>query len=381
MNKSQLTAKIREVDAEMGRIDDAIHDYQRDVGEALLDAEWEANPSTRVQNQLSNAQRLRHELDDLKITRNRLEEAQRRKDEIVKEQKELQRHIAKAMSDVEPYFEEIGRRAFDVYRTNPVVDSAAEEIFSPLLDKFNEIKSGDRDVARLDDERRIGRNPMGRIVKSGKLLLERGKQQLRKSGMAQHYASAGRQVCTSGLIDRLDDPKLHQTTAPYFEARRHIQTAEAKLRELEQEEENLELERMTLLDGKGVNERRAELMTMQRNRERELQQALKELGRSYAVAKSRPGVEPDVSEALDALEKLYEERKDCERTRRRLDAAVEIIEVDDDRNRKESEIEQLRSERRRLDERINEIQEELAEDDERRRKLVKTRGKIEDLTE
>ena len=381
MNKSQLMAKIREVDAEMGRIDDAIHDHQRTIGEALLDAEWETNPSTRVQNQLSHAQGLRHELDDLKITRNRLDEAQRRKDELAREQKELQRRIAKAMGDIEPHFEEIGRQAFDVYRTNPVVDSAAEEIFAPLLDKFNEIKSGDRDVARLADERKRGQNPMGQIFKGGRLMLERGKQQLRKSGMSQLYASAGREVCTSGLIDRLDDPKLHQTAAPYFEARRHIETAEAKLQELEQENENLELERMTLLDGKGVNERRAELMTMQRNREQGLQQALTELGRSYAVAKSRPRVQPDVTETLNALEKLYEERKSAERTRRRLDAAVEIIDVDEDRDRKESEIERLRSERRRLDERITEIQEELTEDEERRKRLVKARGKVEDLTD
>jgi hypothetical protein len=379
MTKSELTTKIRELDTEMRNIDTSIHERQQELGRALLEAEWEENPSTRVQNLLSTAQRLKHELDDLKITRNRLDEAQRRKEEIAKEQKELHRQITKEMSDVEPYFEEIGRLAFDVYRTNPVVDNAAEEIFAPLLDRFNEIKNGDRDVARLADERKRGQNLVGQAFKGGRLLIERSRQQLRKSGMSSLYANAGREVCTRGLIDRLDDPKLHQAAAPYFEARKRMQTAEAKLQELDSEEENLELERMTLLDGKGVNERRAELLTMQRNRENGLQEALRDLGRSYTVAKSRPTVSPDPSETVNALEKLYEERKSLEKKRKRLDAASEIIDLDEDRSRKEGEIERLERERERLNTRISEIREEISEEEERRKKLVKARGKSEDL--
>jgi hypothetical protein len=379
MTKSELSAKIRELDTEMRNIDSSIHDRQLEVGQALLEAEWEENPSSRVQNLLSTAQRLRHELDDLKITRNRLDEAQRRKDEIAKEQKELQRRITKEMNEVEPYFEGIGKLAFDVYRTNPVVDTAAEEIFAPLLDRFKEIKNGDRDVARLTDERKRGQNPVGQALKGGRLLIERSRQQLRKSGMTSLYATAGREVCTRGLIDRLDDPKLHEAAAPYFEARKHMQTAEAKLQELDREEENLELERMTLLDGKGVNERRAELLTMQRNRENGFQEALRDLGRSYTMAKSRPAVSPDPSETVNVLEKLYDERKSLEKKRKRVDAAQEIIDVDEDKSRKESEIERLEDERERLSVRISEIREELSQEEERRKKLVKARGKEEDL--
>jgi chromosome segregation ATPase len=379
MNKSELTTKIRELDAAMDEIDNTIQERQREIGHLLLDAQWDQNPSTRVQNQLTTAQRLRHELDDLKITRTRLDEAQQRKEQIQAEKKELNRRITKSMNDVEPYFEEIGRLAFDVYRTNPVVDSAAEEIFAPLLNKFNEIKTADRDVARLADERKRGRNPMGQLMTGGRLLFERSKQQLRKTNLASLYTAAGRQVCTSGLIDRLDDPKLEQAAGPYFEARRHIETAEAKLQELEKEEENLELERMTLLDGKGVNERRAQLMTMLRNREEGLEQALRELGRSYAVAKSRPRVEPDVAHLIDELQDLYERRKRCERKRKRVDAAVQILEIDEDRDGKEASIEELRQERDRIDRRMGEIREELSQEEERRKRLVKARGKVDDL--
>lgn len=381
MNKSEISARMRELDAETQRIDATIHNRQLEIGETLLDAEWESNPSSRVQNQLSTAQRLRHELDDLKITRNRLDEAQRRKDEIDKERKELNRRISKEMSEVEPHFEEIGRLAFDVYRNNPVVDSSAEEIFSPLLEKFNQIKNADRDVARLEDERKRGRNPVGQLVKGSKLVLERSRQQLRKSGMSSLYSAAGREVCTSGLIDRLDDPKLHEAGERFFEARRHIETAEAKLQELSQEEENLDMERTTLLNGKGVNERRAELMTMQRNREHELEHALKDLGRSYAVAKSRPRVTPGVSETVEELEKLYEARKTLERKHKRLDAALGVVDLDQEREEKDTQIQRLQEERDRLDQRIEEIRQEIADEEERRKRLVKTRGKIEDLLE
>jgi prefoldin subunit 5 len=210
-------------------------------------------------------------------------------------------------------------------------------------------------------------------------MIERSRQQLRKSGMSSLYAAAGREVCTRGLIDRLDDPKLHQAASPYFEARKRMQTAEAKLQELDSEEENLELERMTLLDGKGVNERRAELLTMQRNRENGLQEALRDLGRSYTVAKSRPAVSPDLTETVNELEKLYEARRSLEKKRKRVDAAAEIIDLDEDRSRKEGEIERLERERERLDTRISEIREEISEEEERRKKLVKAKGKSEDL--
>ncbi len=381
MNESELTTKIRELDAAMEEVDTTIQDRQREIGERLLDAQWEQNPSSRVQNHLTNAQRLRHELDDLKITRNRLDEAQRRKGEIEKEKKELNRRITKSMSNVEPHFEEIGRLAFDVYRTNPVVDSSAEEIFGPLLNKFNEIKTADRDVARLADERKRGRNPMGQLVSGGRLLYERGKLQLRKTNISGLYTSAGRQVCTSGLIDRLDDPRLEQAAAHYFEARRHMETAEAKQQELAKEEENLELERMTLLDGKGVNERRAELMTMLRKREHGLEEALRDLGRSYVVAKSRPHVEPEVGHLVDQLQEFYEQRKEYERKRKRVDAALRILDIDTERDAKESSIEKLRQEREQIDRRIEEIQEELSQEEERRKRLMKARGKTDDLLE
>jgi chaperonin cofactor prefoldin len=62
-----------------------------------------------------------------------------------------------------------------------------------------------------------------------------------------------------------------------------------------------------------------------------------------------------------------------------VDAAAEIIDLDEDRSRKEGEIERLERERERLDTRISEIREEISEEEERRKKLVKAKGKSEEL--
>ncbi len=309
----------------------------------------------------------------------RIDQITARNEGIKEEVSRARREISRLENEVVPVFEQIGERAFELYRNNDYLENEYTDQFRDLVQRQSEIDEIDHELEEL--ERGSNELPfIKRLVSGGRSTLLRSRRNSKLEGFPKLYRKAGAALCETDFLSTMNDPKLNEIAQPYLAARSRIQQLEDQINELDNERERL----------------RAELHEMDAERRptratRELRERVSELNArrneclgtltDFVMQSSynRAALPDETREVLEEIDRLEAEQQKRQEHINRLEAAIEADQVD-------SEIAQLQQRLSTLRERLSEVQKELEstessidEAKQRKEHLLALRGPEEDL--
>jgi len=334
----------------------------------------DANKETRDELE-GVAERL--EATERKITR--IEEIITRTSEIKDEISQARREISRLENEVVPVFEQIGERAFELYRNNDYLENEYTEEFRDLVQRSNEISEIDHEIEELENSGEDA-SMLKRWVSGGRMALLRSRRNSKLEALPKLYRKAGAALCETDFLATMNDTQLNQIAEPFLAARRRIQQLEDSIGELDHERERLRAE----LHEMDAEKRPSRAVAALQERVEELKARRNECyGRlTDQVIESNADL-TDLPEAartaIEEIGRLEAEQEKRQERISRLEAAIEAEQV-------ASEIERLEQRTGTLRERLAEIQNEIektdgriAETKQRHQQLMALRGSEDDL--
>ena len=371
--------KIHELEKANAEDRRKITEHRISCGRMLYDRKHAAVTGDELASVREEIEGLTERLEDTERKIARIMEINTRNGEIKDEIARSRREISRLESEVVPVFEQIGERAFELYRNNDYLENEYTDQFRDLVRHQNEIDEIEREIGEQEsagDDLPLLR----RLVSGGRLALLRSRRSNRLEAFPKLYRKAGAALCETDFLSAMNDPQLNQSAEPYLAARRRIEQLENSIAELDHERERLRAE----LHEMDAERRPARTISDLQERSRELTARLNEcFGRLtdylFESEADTTGLPEEARDALAEIRRLETEQENRQLLINRLEAAIEAAQS-------EKEIEQLEQRsavlRQRLGEIENEIEKNAAaieETKQKREHLLALRGSVDDL--
>ncbi|MFP4638108.1 MAG: hypothetical protein ACLFM6_06650 [Spirochaetaceae bacterium] len=366
---SELERSISEHEARLGSLHATIGRYVRTHREDLIEQK-------RLRTKAREAKAKQKEHDETADTIARLEQLQNRREELQEQIADARAEVERLTEELDPLCREIGEVALRTYRQNPVVDPKIEEIFSPLIQQHEELKELERQI----NEQEYGRSDqskVARLMSRGRLAFLKGKKSARENALPRMYREAGKTVCQTTFISRMEDSDLSATAKPYFQKHAEIEELERNISSLEDERKST-ADRLSELTQSTGGDRR--LRKAQEAAAEELRSLDREIGEKAAPALDEESELPqEIGQALEEAATYQSELKKKRDRLRRLKAAVELEEASASVDKLEERISTAEAELVEKQKRLEELQKELENARAEARRLEKARGPEEEL--
>jgi hypothetical protein len=271
--------------------------------------------------------------------------------------------------------EEIGRFGYAAWRGQSLPLEGLEE----LQELFAKVGRQEQELKALaeDQERSRGSIRSGNILKiigdAGRGLFIRSAVSFKSKAVAKAYAEAGRGVCESPAAER--DASLKSKLAPYRENRARMEELGREAESLRGEQAGVWSELKGLGADKSYQKRVRELERGIQRAEGELEQASRRLGELYRAKPVRSfSADPEVKNRLRRAAQAEKMSEKHRKQIRRLEAAIQIDELDSKVRAMRDKIEKLTREIRAREKEVRALEGRIAGSEGERERLVKTRG-------
>jgi hypothetical protein len=278
--------------------------------------------------------------------------------------------------------EEIGRFGYAAWRGQSLPLEGLEE----LQELFAKVGRQEQELKALaeDQERSRGSIRSGNILKiigdAGRGLFIRSAVSFKSKAVAKAYAEAGRGVCESPAAER--DVSLKSKLAPYRENRARMEELGREAESLRGEQAGVWSELKGLGADKSYQKRVRELERGIQRAEGELEQASRRLGELYRAKPVRSfSTDPEVKNRLRRAAQAEKMSEKHRKQIRRLEAAIQIDELDSKVRAMRDKIEKLTREIRAREKEVRALEGRIAGSEGERERLVKTRGSEHGLLE
>ncbi|MFP4377694.1 MAG: hypothetical protein ACLFP4_11680 [Spirochaetales bacterium] len=288
--------------------------------------------------------------DRLRNLVSRKEQAQAilgRVSELEEQKKELDGEHKALMRNLEPLFRPIGENAFRVYRENPLVDQEYAEVFAPLVEQYELIKSSEREVGRLEKEEE-SKPFLERVVIRGRLALARNRLTSRKAQLERLFGKAGRQIVNTEFVTSIGDPSLDEVTSPFLDRIETRQRVEHDLQIVEDELTTLSKEYAELCEGYRAKGCVAELDEAISSEMDQRQQVLAKIGSAMAASESA-SLSGEAGTQLEALRVIEKQVGEKQAFLERVRAAIEVERLDAELDANQKSIERKQSQIKELE--------------------------------
>ncbi len=288
--------------------------------------------------------------DRLRNLVSRKEQAQAilgRVSELEEQKKALDGEHKALMRNLEPLFRPIGENAFRVYRENPLVDQEYAEVFAPLVEQYELIKSSEREVGRLEKEEE-SKPFLERVVIRGRLALARNRLTSRKAQLERLFGKAGRQIVNTEFVTSIGDPSLDEVTSPFLDRIETRQRVEHDLQIVEDELTTLSKEYAELCEGYRAKGCVAELDEAISSEMVQRQQVLAKIGSAMAASESA-SLSGEAGTQLEALRVIEKQVGEKQAFLERVRAAIEVERLDAELDANQKSIERKQSQIKELE--------------------------------
>lgn len=363
----ELRQRIRQLEAESGSL-------LRQLGEHLSYQPPESFEATPLGGTHARVNELRERLPESRQQVKRILQSAARSEELEKGIRSVRVQLAGLEEEGERICEEIGRCAFEAYRSTRPHEAEYERIFGPLLEQEQELAALEAEMEKAQSGSKSGN--FFRIFKeSGRSLYVKGLMSLKKKTVARNYREAGHRFCESELVKGITDPELKATLAPYTKNRQKVDALGSEMDTLRSRQEALWKELKELGAERAHQRRVREIENRIERIEEELEDAFGSMGRAYRAKPIKSFAEdPEVKKLLREVSRVEKSAEQHRRQIARIEAAIQLDGVEKQRaamedrvERLEREIEHRKSEIRSLSERIEEARKQA-------RRLEELRG-------
>jgi len=356
-----------------------VAEHRVEAGRSLYEAGHELAINDATKETCDELEGVAERLEATERKMARIQEITTRVSEIKDEISRARREISRLENEVVPVFEQIGERAFELYRNNNYLENEYTDEFRDLVQRSNEISEIDREIEELENSGEDS-SVLKRWVSGGRLALLRSRRSNKLEGLPKLYRKAGAALCETDFLATMNDTELNRIAEPFLAARRRIQQLENSIGELDQERERLRAE----LHEMDAEKRPSRAVATLEERVEELKARQNECYGKLADHVIESNAEPtEIPEgartAIEEIGRLEAEQEKRQERISRLEAAIEAEQV-------AAEIERLEQRAATLRERLSEIQSEIEKADERiaetkqrHRQLLALRGSEDDL--
>jgi chromosome segregation ATPase len=368
----ELRRRIRQSEAEAENL-------HQQLGEYLSYQPSESFSATSLADTHHRIGELREKLPATRQQVKRILQCVSRSEELEKGIRNARTRIADLEEEGERICEEIGRAAFEAYRSARPAEPEYEEIFAPLIKQEEEISSLESEMEKAQSGTKSG-NFFRIFRESGRTLYVKGLMSLKKKNMTRAYREAGHKFCESDLVKDVSDPELKYTLAPYQDNLEQREVISSEMESLEERQEKLWKELKELGAERSHHRRVREIEHQIEQIEEELEASFGSLGRMYRSKPLKPFV--DDPEIKKILRHILRVEKGIEQDRKqitRIEAAIQIDALDKQIATLEDRSERLTREIKTRQEEIRALNERVKEAQEQRERLETLRGPEESV--
>ena len=295
------------------------------------------------------------QLRDLVGRKERAQAILARVSDLDKQKKSLESEHKTLMRNLEPLFRPIGEHAFRVYRENPLVDQEYAEVFAPLVEQYELIKSSEREVGQLEKEEET-KPFLERVVVRGRLALARNRLNSRRAQLERLFGKAGRQIVNTEFVASIGDPSLDEVASPYLDRVESRHRVEHDQQIVEDELTTLSEEYAALCEGYRAKGCVAELDEQIAQEMEERQSVLAQLG-SAMVANENASFSGEAKTELEALRVVQAQLAEKQAFLDRVNAAIELDRLEGELAVNQKTIERKESQIKELQRSIDELTE------------------------
>lgn len=269
--------------------------------------------------------------------------------------------------------EEVGRAVFAMYGSLPLSEEI-DKVFQELVRGVAELANVEREHQSILDTQEQG-NVLKRLKEKGRAVYYQSMLAMKRKALSKNFRQAGLAICESVLDIKIDDPALKRILTPMLENKEEIARQEKKLTGIKKEQESI---------WAGLKEQGAEKNHQRKLRELEkniqglelnLEEALEELGEKYLQKPIKALAEnQEIKQSQILINQAKRDIGKYERQIMRVEAALRIIELDEEINEQAGRVEDLEVRIKGLQKDIIELRNKTAQLGDDREQLLKTRG-------
>ena len=345
----------------------------RVVGEALSNLEPEVFTQGATRDAWIRAITLRDKLPQERQRVRQILQQVKRNEELKTRAEAAGKTIADLRRGNEAVSEEVGRAIFAVHDSLPLPEEI-DRVFQELVNRVAELTKVEREHQNILDTQDQG-NVLKRLKEKGRAVYYQSTLAMKRKALSKNFCQAGLALCESVLDITIDDPDLKRILTPMLENKKEIDRQEKKLTGIKKEQESIWANLKELGAEKNHQRKLRELEKNIQGLELNLEEALEDLGRKYLEKPIKSLAEnQEIKQGQILINQAKRDIGKYERQIIRVEAALRIIELDEEINDHTGRVEDLETRIKGLQEDIIAFQNQTARLRDDREQLLKTRG-------
>jgi len=378
---TNLKGLLREITNDIEEAQGSLDAQYCELGEELLAASGEGGFTGQLKELLQNARGTQELIEAGESNRERLatllEQASTSRAAIEEKRGEL--NILE--EEIEPYYESVGRAAVDALVDDEAEAAPYKKILDQLRDLEIEIKQVDRELNRGGMRGEEEQGIVTQAIAGGRRLYLQGVVRTKGMRASALYRRLGREVCESDLLSRQNSRAFMNVLEPVLKNKEQTKRINTQITTMRKKLERLESE-IAALSESDRPPRRLQRFTADLEKANELMELqLKEVGAYYADHGGGTADAPKkVKTKLANAKKARKELSDLTKRRERVEAAIEVEELDRRVEVDRGRVRTLENTVKKANKEIAALSTEIKDLNEERERLAKLRGPVEELT-
>ena len=298
--------------------------------------------------------------------------------ELSKEIQDREKERSELERSVNQLYEGVG---LEVYQSQVVPigeDDEVDSLMNTLDEETGRIQKMDNDILR-GKESLPKRSVLKKWAQAGRSFFLSQSKTMRQRGLSRIYGELGRKTCDKLSLEMWTDELLVKLARPVLDLKEEWERVDSRLQVLEEERSKL-TSRLAEWDADRPSKRLSALRTGLTEKEKAFEDLLTELGRKYlktgAELPDRKGEQ--IKKRIEELEVIRGTQED---RRSKLQAALDLADLERSQGAAESRLRRIDSDLEGLKKDKQKWRENLAQIEEKKKELEKIRGPLEDLME
>jgi predicted nucleic acid-binding Zn-ribbon protein len=317
---------------------------------------------------------LREKLPETRQQVKRILQNVARSEELEKSIRSARAKMTELQEEEDQICEEIGRAAFEAYRSSRPADPQYESVFAPLLKQEQELAGLESEMEKAESAGKSG-NFFRIFRESGRTLYVKGLLSLKKKHLTRAYRETGHRFCESGLATETPDPELERTLQPYSENRKRRAELAEEIESLRERHEGIWQELRDLGADRSHHRRVREIEHQIERIEEELEATFGSLGQMYRAKPIKAFAEdPEIRKILRQVARTEKEVEQDRRQITRIEAAIQMESLEKQVAAMNDRVERLGREIKSRQEEVRSVGQRIKEAQEQRGRLEAVRG-------
>ncbi len=287
--------------------------------------------------------------------------------------------IAHQEREVRAQYVGVGQAVYRLYQNSQGELVAHSDLFGVLAQLEKEIEQIDKELEGLQAENHKT-GYLGKAFAGARSVLVAGRLRAKQGQRRRASEAAGRKICQSDLLQKTADEALREVTSPVKALMEATEALRSEEKSLTDRKASLLAELVSLGAREGSQRRTRDLVHEVERLEVQLRDLYVSIGRLYLEYTLHDRItSTEIDECHTKISSLIGEKEDAEKRVARLNAAIEVNQIEERIADTQVRMERLRSDIRKINDEIESLQQQLGQMEEEKKRQVHIRGSEKSL--